>query len=43
MYMSSKLPNATVAGIAEAKPVMNRPKPTAMAEGTAATMAEKAQ
>ncbi len=43
MYMSSKLPNATVAGVAEAKPVTNRPKQTAIRDGTDAIMTLKTQ
>jgi hypothetical protein len=41
--MSSKLPKATVAGIAAATPWKNRPKYTAIIDGTAATMAEEMQ
>ncbi len=43
LYMSSKLPKATVAGVAEAKPVMKRPKQTAITDGTDAIMTLKAQ
>lgn len=41
--MSSKLPKATVAGIAAATPWKNRPKYTAITDGTAATMTEEMQ
>lgn len=41
--MSSKLPKATVAGIAAATPWKNRPKYTPIIDGTAATIAEDIQ
>jgi hypothetical protein len=41
--MSSKLPKATVAGIAAATPWKSRPKYTAIIDGTAATIAEEMQ
>jgi hypothetical protein len=41
--MSSKLPKATVAGIAAATPWKKRPKYTLIIDGTAATITEDTQ